>query len=849
MAHAQADATTAAAAANPPAVQLAQAGSTTAPQTEQTTQPDHPATTTTATAQNAAPGAPITTQENGGLDEIVVTATRRETNLQRTPIALSVVDPVVIRDRHIESLLDLADGGVPSLRVTTFEARQSALTIGIRGIVPFDQNQTAREPGVGVYVDGVYLGRSQGLNNALFDVQRIEVLRGPQGTLFGRNTEGGALSIVTKAPSGEFGGRLTAGVGNYSEYNAEAHVDLPAFANLAFKFDGVLQHQGATTRNTASGQYGFNYYNRVGGRASARWTPIEGLTVDVSYDQAKDENTPNYSQLIDYNPNGKVVGTYIVDPKLVNPNLNSASSYILVAPGTTTKCSTCIAPLAPLVRVSGDRRMSTVDMGVVQQPSVDETHGTTAAIKYKLGKELELRSITAWRGVETHQWDASAGAHRSAFAPFGFFGRYSLSELFQHQFSQEFQIVGTLPQLDFVLGAYYFNEHAAERAATPNPMQWNVDGTAYTFVNQVPPNPTGAVTSGNQGWDRRYWFLQRDSYAVGKSYAGFGQFTYTPAGLEQFHLTAGGRFTHETRKGALTTINGVSTPYTLDYSNSRFDPMATLAFEAAPGINLYAKYSTGFRAGGANARSGTFRRFNPETVQAFEIGAKTDFLDHHVRLNVAAYQMNRKNTQIDFDFVDPVQFLPNGAPSPTFNLHTEETVNAPGTSKIKGVEVDLTVRPAKGLTLGASYAYTDVKVPPVANPIAGPLFGAITNVFTVFTPKNAVSGFIDFETPVPGIREANLRFHLDANYADPTYSFQAENVLTDSSFIVNGSIALADIALNANGGVKGTIRLWSRNLLNESHIYRRSNANANVIGDYANFNPPRTFGIEGTIAF
>jgi iron complex outermembrane receptor protein len=798
-----------------------------------------------AAADTAASAATETEQPLG---DIVVTATRRETNLQATPIAISVVDPTIIRDRHVQSLLDLADGGVPSLRVATFEARQSAITIGIRGIVPFDQNQTAREPGVGVYLDGVYLGRSQGLNSQLFDVQRIEVLRGPQGTLFGRNTEGGALSIVTKAPTGKFGGRIVAGIGNYGEHNAEAHIDLPAFANLALKFDGVMQHQGATTRNTANGQYGFNYYNRVGGRAAARWTPVDGLTIDASYDQAKDQNTPNYSQLIDYNPTGKVVGAYIVNPALVNPNLSSASSYILVTPGTTTRCTTCIAPLAPLVQVSGDRRMSTVDMGVVQQPSVDKTHGVTAAIKYKVAPELELRSITAWRGVETHQWDASAGAHRSAFAPFGQFGRYSLSELFQHQFSQELQAVGTLPHLDFVLGAYYFVEHAAERAATPNPMMWNVDGTGYTFVNQVAPNPTGAITSGNQGWQRQYWFIQRDSNAVGRSYAGFGQFTYTPAGLEQLHVTAGGRYTHETRKGALTMINGIATPYTLDYSNSRFDPMATLAFDAAPGINLYAKYSTGFRAGGANARSGTFRKFNPETVQAFEVGAKTDFLDHHARLNLAAYLMNRKNTQIDFDFVDPVQFLPNGAPSPTFNLHTEETVNAPGTSKIKGLEADLTVRPLNGVTLGASYAYTDVKVPPVANPITGPLFGIITNVFTVFTPKNAVSGFLDLDQALPSMRGAHLRFHADANYADPTYSFQAENVLTDKSFIVNASIAIADMPLSENG-VTGTIRLWTRNLFNESHIYRRSNANAAVIGDYANFNPPRTFGVEGVINF
>ncbi len=698
--------------------------------------------------------------------------------------------------------------------------------------MPFDQNQTAREPGVGVYIDGVYLGRSQGLNAALFDVQRIEVLRGPQGTLFGRNTEGGALSIVTKAPTGEFGGRVSAGVGNYGSYNGEVHLDLPAFANFAIKVDGVIQHQDATTKNPASGQYGWNYYNRVGGRIAGRWTPVEGLTVDLSYDRARDQNTPFYSQLINYNPNGLPVGTY--------------SGTTLVCPGGG---SNCIAPLAPLVQVSGNHRMDVADMGVIQQLSTDDTHGYTAAIKYKLSPEIELRSISAWRGVETHQWDGSAGAHRSQFVPNGEFGRYSLSELFQTQFSQEFQIVGTLPHLDFVLGAYYFNEHAREVAATPNPLKWNADGTGYTFINQVAPNPTAAIGSSNQGWDRNYWYVQRDSYAVGKSYAVFGQATYTPAGIETLHLTAGGRYTHETRNGALTVVNNA--PFAgavLDYSNSRFDPMVTLAWDAAPGINLYAKYSTGFRAGGANSRSSTFRKFDPESVKSYEIGAKTDFLDHRVRLNVAAYIMDRTNTQIDFDFVD-TRATVGGVANPYYNKHTEETVNVAGTSRIKGVEVELTVRPVTGLTLGASYAYTDVRIPPVANPIveSPATYGVITQVYTVFTPKHAVSGSLDFETPV-GRGDSRLRLHLDANYAGPQYSFQAESVQTEASFIVNGSLALADIPLNSSG-VKGTISVWARNLFNEDHIYRRSDANNAILGSYANFNPPRTFGLQGTVNF
>jgi iron complex outermembrane receptor protein len=780
--------------------------------------------------QLAAADTAAATEESQGLQEIVVTATKKETNLQTTPIAIAVIDPQVMRDRHIQSLYDLADGGIPSLRVATFEARQSALTIGIRGIVPFDANQTARDQGVGVYIDGVYLGRQQGLNAALFDVERIEVLRGPQGTLFGRNTEGGAVSIVTKAPTGEFGGRVVAGVGNFGSYNGEVHLNLPAFANLAFKVDGLIQHQDPTIKNPLAGQAGWNYYNRVGGRVSARWTPVEGFTADLSYDRAKDENTPFYSQLVNYNPLGRTVGVYDATGKLVAP-----------AGGSCTPA--CIAPLSPLVVVSGDNRMRVADIGVPQQPSVDETQGFTGILKYKAMPGLELRSITAWRKVSTRQWDNSGGAHRTIFAPNANFSRYSLSELFQRQFSQEFQALGSIPSLDYVFGAYYFNEHAQEAAATPSSNRWNANGTGYTINSEIVAAP---ITSGNQGWDRGSWFVQRNSHAVARSYAVFGQLTWTPAGLDIFHLTAGARYSKDKRRGVLTMVSGVPTNYLFTYDNGRVDPMVTATVDASRDVHLYAKYSTGFRAGGANDRSQSFRAFGPESVKAYEIGAKTDFWDHRARFNVAAYIMNRRGTQIDFDNVDTRPFLPGTTtPNPTFNLHTEDTANAPGTSKIRGVEAELTLRPVDNLTMGASYAYTYFKIPPTPNPnIAG---NPITRVFVVFTPKNAASGFIDYELPA-GFGDAKFRLHLDANYSGREYSFQAESVLTDPSFIVNGRIALADIPMN-NSGTKLTVSIWSRNLLNETHIYRRSAANAATLGDYANFNPPRTFGIEGAVSF
>ncbi|WP_395446040.1 TonB-dependent receptor plug domain-containing protein [Caulobacter sp. UC70_42] len=300
--------------------------------------------------------------------------------MQKTPIAVSVMSALTMEQRHDQSLLSLQDGVIPSLRVATFEARQSALTVGIRGIVPFDANQTARDQGVGVYIDGVYLGRQHGLNAALFDVERIEVLRGPQGTLFGRNTEGGALSIVTKAPTGQFGGRVVAGVGTYGSYNMELHQDFQEFSGVSVKVDALVQHQDPTTKNPMNGQAGWNQYDRKGGRVTALYNPNDRFSAQVSVDYAKDYNTPFFSQLLSYNPYGKRVRTL------------AEVTAVAAAPAGT------INPLAPLVKVHTDRQ-SVSDIGTVQQPSLDETGGASATLKYKVSPDLELRSITAVRAV------------------------------------------------------------------------------------------------------------------------------------------------------------------------------------------------------------------------------------------------------------------------------------------------------------------------------------------------------------------------------------------------------------------------------------------------------------------
>ena len=743
--------------------------------------------------------------------DIIVTATKRETNLQDTPISIAVVSNEDLKNRQVQSLLDLSDGAVPSLRVATFESRQSALTVGMRGIVPGDANQPAREQGVGVYIDGVYLGRQHGLNAGFLDVERIEVLRGPQGTLFGRNTEGGAVNLVSKAPTGEWGGSTTTGFGNYGSYNSNLRLNLPKFAGFSIKLDGAIQHQNATTKNPLEGQYGWNYYHRYGGRAAIRWEPTTNLTADVAVDLGRDNNTPFLSQLINYNPYNRPVATL---------------SQIATAGNKIP--SGFIAPLPSMVQVQPERA-DVAAIGVIQEPSVGKTFGVMSTVKYGITDDLELRSITAWRTVSDRQFDNSGGANRTpVFTPNATFSRYSIAKLDQRQFSQELQAVGTLGNLDYVFGAYYFNESASDEANTPNTNKWNATGTGYTIVDPA-TYPLATIA--------------RASIAYAKSYALYGQGTYN---LNDLHVTAGGRFTQDKKDGTLFKVNGVSTNFTFVQNNKRFDPIVTLAYDLSRDINVYAKYTTGYRAGGASSRSLNYRSFGPEEVKSYEIGSKLELFNRAVRFNTALYHMDRTNSQVDFNFFIP---QPNGTVR-----NTLETVNAEGTTKIKGIEADLTVQPIEGLSSTLSYAYTDVNMPQARNTVQEQLNASLTpaittpvyqDVFVVYTPKHALTASIDYQTVV-GNSDTVAKFHIDANYASPSYAFDNENVRGDASFIVNGRVTLEDIKIAKQNL---SVALWTRNLLNKSFIFRRSNANGLVLGDYANFNAPRTFGAEVSVKF
>jgi len=731
-----------------------------------------------------------------GLAEIMVTAQKFKSNLQQTPIAMSVMNGQDLANRQVQSLADLGDGAIPSLRIAPFYSRGSAITVGIRGIVPFDANQPSRDSGVGVYIDGVYLGRSQGLGAALYDIDRIEVLKGPQGTLFGRNSTGGAVSIVTRKPSGEFQVRQTVGIRNFGGYTAETHVDLPKFANISLKFDGIVTKRDGTLKNPMQGEADFNSYDRRGLHGRALWEPTDNFSADYGFDISHDATAPYYIQLLS------------------------------LKPGFTTGSS--------LVKVQPDRAESP-DIGGPQQESVGKTHGHMLQLSWKPIDALEVRSISSYRKLTQSQFDNGATAHGSVAVGGAKFGRYSLADLSQEQYSQELQLVGSIPQLSYVAGAYYYHEKGADSAWAPNTLQWNTDpNTGYTRLSTL---RDGAATD----------FPDRMSTADADSFALFGQFTWTPPILnDTLHLMAGARYTHDKKKGELLKVNGAlpvvpgpNGPITgavpFSFSSDRVDPAFTVAFDPTDNIHVYAKWGQAYRAGGANSRSLTYRAFDPEEVQTIEGGLKTELLDRKARINLAVYETRYKNMQVDFN-----------ATLAGSNRTTIETVNASTTAKIRGIEVDASLAPLPGLTLSASYAYTDSKLPQVVNPFAA--IPTPEQIYLVYTPENAFSASVDFEQPV-GF--GTFRAHLDANGADGYHSLSADPVKTDRSLVVNGRLSIGDIELGRDAQLQ--VALWSRNLLDEDHTflvnstgYRSGRAVAGTLGI---FNEPRTYGVDATIKF
>lgn len=703
-----------------------------------------PATDTRAQANapTTAAGPPPSTEtvpppgtDNGQIEEITVTARRRNESIQTTPVAVTALAPSQFEATATVNISQL-QGAAPGVVITTQSTGAATANISIRGIA-FADVEKSFDPAVGVNIDGVYIGTSTGQLLDFFDIASIEILRGPQGTLFGRNTIAGVINVRRSRPTGEWGGKLEASYASYGDIGLRGVLNVPIVKDvLAVKLFGFHDETHGYLKNAFNGEdLGKSAGDNFG--AAFLLTPVSSFDALLTVEQQKQRFDPYNGSLL--RP-GDVFCTF-VPPGACGGN-NTTDQYTIY-PG--------IKPLGYY-----RARAATLEMNLTEGP-------------------VKLTSVTSYReSTEAQEQD------------YGTAGLYDARrDQDYHQLSEEFRASGKIfPNFDYVAGVYYFDSkyHLIQRTTVFG----NFAGLQ---------NTTGKSRSEAGFIDLNWEFLPR------------------------LRLSGGGRYTHDTKEN----INPALYSGSARKSWSRFTPKVTLDYRPTNDFLLYATYSQGYRSGGFNGRGQTIfsasTPYDPETVAAYEIGAKSEFFDRKVALNVAAYYTDYNKIQQSSTVT-----LAGGVGNETI------VTNAAG-ARIKGVEADLTARPTSGLTLRASMGYTDSHFRGfvVDQPIgAGVRTFDFSNVNLIYAPKLTASANAEYKLPITD--QTNLTFtggyrHL-SRYdqqisADPATTIPATGtiiVARNDPRLRSNEQELVDAAVSllfpiGDNKAEGRVTIFGRNLL------------------------------------
>jgi iron complex outermembrane recepter protein len=421
------------------------------------------------------------------LEEIVVTAQKRKQTLHEIPMALSVLNENMLRLQGVSSLGDLASSTITSLNIQPYANSPSTLVVSIRGNGPGDVGQTTRDSSVAIYIDEIYLGRSQALDFELAEVERIEILRGPQGTLYGRNATSGAINLISRQPTGELGLRQTFSVGRYNQKTSVTHLDLPEKSGLRTKIDTIYSERDGWVENDAPGQADYNEYIKSGGRFTGTWQASETLDLDYSYIRSKTKMSQNYYQFF--------------------------RDFLFVFGDEGGRQEDSRLPLA--------LKPSTTDQSL---------HNLT--VDWVLSDDIQFKSISSYRELDSEDQNNFGGVYYLN-------GISDVVEVEQDQFSQEFRLTGSGKRLDWVTGLYYYSESTDE---TINQF-FSLD--IFGFATPTPINPpTNIDPYTGEAVPPKKVVSDLESLSL------YGQGTYTPAILnDQLQLTFGLRYTNEEKSG------------------------------------------------------------------------------------------------------------------------------------------------------------------------------------------------------------------------------------------------------------------------------------------------------------
>ncbi|MFT5710761.1 MAG: iron complex outermembrane receptor protein [Halioglobus sp.] len=581
------------------------------------------------------------------LEEVIVTAQKREQNLQEVPISISSFNAFELENMGVTSIIDL-EKSVPNAQFRASRATNSTLTAYIRGVGQQDP-LWGFEPGVGVYVDDVYYARPQAAVMDVFDVERIEVLRGPQGTLYGKNTVGGAIKYITRTMTGEATGRAKVTVGDYGQKEITLSGQLPVIANTLYvgaavskmERDGYGDVSTGYDINTGTFTASEENYNKdvEVGRISIEYTPTENLFFRLAADKTQDESN-------------QPCGTQSNQTSLTHP----ATGELFLASGN------------PYDSACGTTHKSNV-----------ENKGYSLTARYDVSDALSLKYVYADREGETEQFIDFEGTPLDSFdVP---------ASYEDDQQSHELQLNYTAERFAVVAGLYYFTGNSAGafdvvlNNLDGTPMDGthfdlaiggDVDTTSQSAYLNVNFNVTDTITltaGVRTTKDEKDSNIQRFSYITGNS------FPYT--------TTQGSGFIFgDPADDFLLAISTDISDDEADDSWTETSPTVKVDWQLSDDIMVYASYAEGFKSGGFDMRGNAALNpnvadgYDPETVETWEAGIKSELFDNRLRLNFTVF---------DMDYTDMQLTVQQAQPAPIF--FSSDVLNA-GTAEISGFELE-----------------------------------------------------------------------------------------------------------------------------------------------------------------
>lgn len=735
--------------------------------------------------------------ERWEIEEVVVTARKRDEALTETPVSISVLGEREIQEKGIDTVQNIGEY-TPNLRLPQPTGGLKVASACMRGLCAVDPI-LAIDPFVGMYVDGMYISKMNGNVSELFDLERVEVLRGPQGTLFGKNTMAGAINLVTRKPDGKWGLVARTRLGNFFRRDFGLTLDFPLVEGLAGSVSALSKHRDALYENRVGG--GIDSENPYAVRVALRWTPLQSLTVDYAFDWSKTNEHATVAQVTLMNLNRTLLGA--------------------VAPFSGFDLTKDVHPDRE------DENLRAADP--VLRSQLLYSHGLTGS--YDIGDAGPFHGLTV-KSIASYRYLRATSNALLAALPITFFDGVSYARY--GSVEEELQLTGRgfNDRLDFVAGFFFFRENGRNRVD-------NSFGDKFLTSPPVPAPLLKSLQAAHNASDFEF---------VNENYAGYGEATVGIVG--GLKLTGGVRYMLEEKNADYAYINIPSHTVLFTDKSAHLDdmihatswaPRATLSYQWTDDLMNYFTYSKGFKSGAFNARASSPGAWGPThdaKLDNYEAGFKWTLWNDRAQINATG-------------FYDEITELQVSTPSTSTTGGLVVTLRNAAKARIFGTETEVRVRPVRGIDLSAGLGIQDAEFTEFLAAQKQP-DGSIKTVdvhnneqFT-YAPKYTWNVGARYEFPELAIGHLSVRtdvvgtsrtqFAVDKAPETPAIS-------SDPYAVVNARISLDGVKISNQPGTF-SVALFGNNLADES--YRTAGFTVLPSLGFAlnQYGDPRTFGVE-----